>query len=182
MSLNQEPDLTFTAEELDLLGRTADALSAYMGKPVLAEVIDAQETGFEWVLFAVPLGTEDTEDDKVVVQVGGSNARILGNQGGLAVGEGEVYDCEYLWAIQLSDLEGVRYIKVDQQGDEVAWSDELRNILPFMLKDEPLPDDDDEDEDEEDDSDDESPGPQDLDPDDGAGFDPGSINPSRTLH
>ncbi len=167
MSSNTDPDLTFTADELDLLGRTADALSAYMGKPVLAEVIDADETGFEWVLFAVPLGADDADEGITIVQIGGSEARLLGNQGGLSFSEGDVYDCEYLWAVQLSDLEGVRYIKVDQEGEEVAWSDELRNILPFALVDEPLPDDDDEDLDEDDSEDD--------------GFEPDAA-PPRTLH
>ena len=78
-----DPDLNFTAEELDLLGRTADALSAYMGKPVLAEVVDASETGFEWVIFAIPLDVEDGGEDKVIVQIGGPGARIVGNKGGL---------------------------------------------------------------------------------------------------
>ncbi len=170
MSSNTDPDLTFTADELDLLGRTADALSAYMGKPVLAEVIDAEETGFEWVLFAVPLGTDDPEDDITLVQIGGTGARILGNQGGLSFADGDAYDCEYLWAIQLSDLEGVRYIKVDQQGEEVAWSDELRNILPFALVDEPLPDDDED-----------EPDGDNIDDDDDDGFEPSHPSPP-TLH
>ncbi|HEY9279781.1 MAG TPA: hypothetical protein VIP51_06885 [Eoetvoesiella sp.] len=172
MPSNPEPDLIFTPDELDLLGRTADALSAYMGKPVLAEVIDAEETGFEWVLFAVPLGTDEVTDDVVVVQVGGNGARIIGNQGGLSIDDGDIYDCEYLWAVQLSDLEGVRYIKIDQQGEEIAWSDELRNILPFALTDEPIPDDDDDDEDNDDEDN--------QDPDDD--IDPPVISPSRTLH
>lgn len=170
MSSHTDSDLTFTADELDLLGRTADALSAYMGKPVLAEVIDAEETGFEWVLFAVPLGTDDADEGITIVQIGGSDARLLGNQGGLSFAEGDVYDCEYLWAVQLSDLEGVRYIKVDQQGEEVAWSDELRNILPFALVDEPLPDDDD------DDNEDDDPY------DDSDDSDPDANAPQRTLH
>lgn len=153
MSSANNSELVFTAEELDLLGRTADSLSAYMGKPVLAEVVDASETGFEWAIFAIPLDIAD-DTDKVIVQVGGAGARILGNQGGLELGD-DIYDCEYLWAIQLSDLEGVRFIKVDQDGEEVAWSDDLHSILPFELSDAPLPDidEDDEDEDDEDDTD-----------------------------
>lgn len=157
MSDNQEPPLVFTADELDLLGRTADALSAYMGKPVLAEVMDAEETGFEWVIFAVPLDVQDDPSDFVVVQIGGPEARIIGNKGGMTIAADDVFDCEYLWAIQLSDLEGVRYIKVDQEGDEVAWADTLQDILPFVMADELAADSDDddaadEDEDEDDDS------------------------------
>ncbi len=148
-----DPDLNFTAEELDLLGRTADALSAYMGKPVLAEVVDASETGFEWVIFAIPLDVEDGGEDKVIVQIGGPGARIVGNKGGLEPGD-DVYDCEYLWAVQLSDIEGVRFIKVDQDGEEIAWSDDLRSVLPFELTDAPLPDDDDDDDLDEDNDDD----------------------------
>lgn len=151
MPAKETPPLVFTADELDLLGRTADALSAYMGKPVLAEVIDAEETGFEWVIFAVPLDVQDNPDDHVVVQVGGAEARFLGNTGGMTIRDGDAFDCEYLWAIQLSDLEGVRYIKVDQDGDEVAWTDTLQEILPFIMTDEAAPEDDDDDRDDEDD-------------------------------
>ncbi|HUH88476.1 MAG TPA: hypothetical protein VL003_10580 [Pusillimonas sp.] len=143
MSTDQHPPLVFTAEELDMLGRTADALSAYMGKPVLAEIIDAQETGFEWALFAVPLETGEDARDLVTVQVGGAGARIIGHQGGLQIADGDTYQCLYLWAIQLSDIEGVRFIKVDDEGEEVAWSDDLGSMLPFALSEAPLPPDDD---------------------------------------
>lgn len=142
MPADLEPDLTFTTDELDLLGRTADALSAYMGKPVLAQVIDAAETGFEWVIFAIPLTPGDTDQGRVLVQIGGSPARIVGNKGGLVIADGDAYECEYLWAIQLSPLESVRYIKVDQEGDEVAWTDNLLEILPFAVVDEAPPDED----------------------------------------
>lgn len=155
MPTKPEPALVFTAEELGLLGRTADALSAYMGKPVLAEVIGAAESGFEWVTFAVPLAPKDPEEGRVVVQIGGVGARIVGNKGGLSIADGEIYNCEYLWAIQRSPIEGVRFIKLDQEGDEVAWTDDLREILPFALVDEPPPDDDD---DEDGDDDDDDPG------------------------
>ncbi|WJJ92964.1 hypothetical protein [Neopusillimonas aromaticivorans] len=148
------PALTFTDEELDYLGRTADALSAYLGKPVLAEVIDADETGFEWVVFGIPLDVGDDADDHVIVAIGGQNARIIGNKGGIDIKDGDIYDCEYLWAIQLSDLEGVRFIKVDHDGEEVAWSDDIGGILPFELSDEPVLDiDDDEDDSDEGDDD-----------------------------
>lgn len=169
MSTNQESPLLFTADELDLIGRTADALSAYMGKPVLAEVIDAEETGFEWVIFAVPLDVEDNPEDMVVVQIGGAGARIIGNQGGLVIADDDVFDCEYLWAIQLSDLEGVRFIKVDQDGEEIAWSENLRDVLPFVMADEPVSDDDDDLEDDGPDDDDDI-------------FDPDETGSPRTLH
>src|SRR5690554_5180477 len=98
--------LRFTQAEIDLLGRTADAMSAWMGKPVLAQIVDAFETGFEWVLFAVPLLPDQDVIELTVVQVGGPEARIIGNKGGLQIAEGDVYDCEYLWAVQLSDMQG----------------------------------------------------------------------------
>ncbi|MBF6618528.1 MAG: hypothetical protein ITG07_17610 [Candidimonas sp.] len=168
MPTPNDTNLVFTADELDLLGRTADSLSAYMGKPVLAEIMDADETGFEWVIFGVPLDIEDQPDDYVVVQIGGPGARLLGSTGGLNVADGDVYECEYLWAIQLSDLEGVRYIKVDQDGDEVAWTDNLAEVLPFVMAEDAMDDDDGNDLDDEDDDDD----PYDLD----------DRNEPRTLH
>ena len=146
MPTDTDDTLVFTQQEFDLLGRTADALSAYMGKPVLAEVIDAAETGFEWAVFAVPLETGQAADDgMVVVQVGGKGARIAGNKGGLQITDGDIYTCQYLWAIQLSDIEGVRFIKVDGEGEEIAWSDDLAAILPFALNETPPPPEDDED-------------------------------------
>jgi hypothetical protein len=175
MSSDQNSSLAFTADEIDLLGRTADALSAYMGKPVLAEIMDAEETGFEWVVFATPLDIHDNADDQVVVQIGGAGARIIGNTGGMTIADGDVFDCEYLWAIQLSDLEGVRFIKVDQSGEEIAWTDSLRDILPFALHDEPTrPDDDDDNEGDEDNDDDEG--------DDDDPLDTGGPSQPRTLH
>lgn len=146
---DQTPPLVFTTEELDMLGRTADALSAYMGKPVLAEIVDGAETGFEWVLFAIPLETNEDATDLITVQVGGPGARIVGHHGGLQIKDGELYQCQYLWAIQLSDIEGVRFIKIDDEGEEVAWGDDLASMLPFALGNEPLPADDDDDEDNE---------------------------------
>jgi hypothetical protein len=151
MTTNESVPLSFTPDEIDQLGRTADALTAYLGKPVLAEVMDAEETGFEWVVFAVPLDVEEDPGERVLVQIGGPDARLLGNTGGLMVADGDVYDCEYLWAIQLSDLEGVRFIKVDENGDEVAWSENLPDVLPFALRDDEAPDDDDSGDDDDDD-------------------------------
>lgn len=166
--------LVFTADEIDLLGRTADALSAYMGKPVLGQIMDATETGFEWAVFAVPLQPEDQLDDFTTVEIGGSGARLLGNKGGLDIGDNEIYDCEYLWAVQLCDLEGVRFIKVDQEGDEVAWTDNLQDILPFAIVDEPISDDLDLDGDESTDTD--------TDKTDVSVIFPSSLPPSDTLH
>lgn len=133
------PALTFTGDELDTFARTADALSAYLGKPVLVEIIDASETGFEWALFAIPLGIEEDDTEVTVVQVGGAKARLLGSQGGLNTAD-ETYTCRFLWAIQLSDVEGVRFIKIDDQGEDVAWSNELTEVLPFDLEGDVLAD------------------------------------------
>src|SRR5690606_5064132 len=125
--------LRFTDTEADLLGRTADALSAYTGKPIIAEIVANDEAGYEWVLFARPLTPGETTDDTPTVQAGGPGARFLGNLGGLSLDGDDPLECELLWAIQLSDLEGVRFIKVDGNGDEVAWTEELADILPFAL-------------------------------------------------
>jgi hypothetical protein len=143
MTASPASPLTFTPDELELLARTADALSAYMGKPVLAEVVDAEEAGFEWVIFAVPLETGETRE--VTVQIGGTNTRLLGQKGGLTLHSDDVFLCEFLWAIQLTDVKGIRFIKVDDHGNEVAWTETLNEILPFVLTDAPVPDDEDDD-------------------------------------
>lgn len=143
MATRQSPpsgDLIFTAAEVEQLGRTADAMSAWMGKPVLAEVIAASETGFEWVVFGVPLRPGQTAADLPTVQIGGRGARLIGSQGGLAPAASDAFSCELLWAIQLTDIQGLRFIKIDSEGDEVAWSDNLDEMLPFDLRDPDLVD------------------------------------------
>lgn len=146
--------LRFTDAEADLLGRTADALSAYIGKPVIAEIVTNDEAGYEWALFARPLIPEESADDTLTVQAGGPGARFLGNLGGLSLDHNDPLECQLLWAIQLSDLEGVRYIKVDHNGEEIAWTEVLTDVLPFALDEAPIDDpDDDADDDNESDED-----------------------------
>lgn len=143
-----EPALEFTQEELQLIGHTADAMSAYMGKPVLAEVMSAEDTGAEWVAFGIPLGVDDEidEDAMVVIQLGGPGARYAGNRGGLG-DDPDVYDCECLWIIQLSGEENGRYVKVDPLNQEYESGSDLRELLPFNISDESFAlQDDDEDE------------------------------------
>ena len=144
--------LRFTQAELDTLAKTADALTAYLGRPVLAEV-DADEDGAEWVTFGSTLDEKErsaTDEDRLHVQLGGKDARLLGQSGGLPE-SADAYDCLYLLAIQLSANEGERFVKIDDDGEESAWSDVLAEVLPFSLDEEELPpleDDEDEDEDE----------------------------------
>lgn len=148
------PDLTFTQEEIELIGHTADAMSAYMGKPVIAEIMDSEDTGAEWVAFGVPLDVNDEVDEEamVVIQLGGPGARFAGNRGGLEASN-DVYSCECLWIIQLSDEEDGRYMKVDPLHQEYEAGNDLRELLPFNVSNdslEPAADDDDEGIDEED--------------------------------
>jgi len=144
MSAPPLPDasLRFTESELALLAKTADALTAYLGKPVLAEV-GVSEAGHEWVAFARPLEAADqTDEDDVHMQMGGAGTRWVGNRGGLSPSEDEVYDCLYLWAIQLTPDEGERYVKLDHAGDEYGSADALEELLPFGLSDDTAPEDD----------------------------------------
>ncbi|WP_144636628.1 hypothetical protein [Bordetella genomosp. 13] len=147
----------FSPSEIDMLAKTADAMSAYLGQPVLAEV-GTDEAGLEWVSFGMPLAEDDdAEEQPLHVQLGGTGTRLLGQRGGLPE-SADPYDCLFLWAIQISTNEGERFVKIDQDGEESAWSDELVDVLPFSLQDEALPPDDedydDEDEDDEDDDED----------------------------
>jgi len=142
----------FSQAELDMLAKTADAMSAYLGQPVLAEV-STNDEGLEWVGFGTPLDAGDDADetqDAPHVQLGGPGARLLGQRGGLPEGA-DAYDCLFLWAIQISTNEGERFVKIDQDGEESAWSDNLLDILPFSLEEDPLPPLDEEDDEDEDD-------------------------------
>jgi len=125
------PTLTFSNTEIELLARTADALSAYIGKPVLAEIMDAEETGYEWVAFAIPLDINEDASNIPVIQIGGANTRLIGSQGGVHLDTNETYSCRFLWAIQCADIGPIRYIKVNQEGDEIGWAEELIELLPF---------------------------------------------------
>lgn len=174
--MTSTPDLTFTEEEIELLGHTADAMSAYMGKPVLAEIMSAEDTGAEWVAFGIPLGLDDEidEDSMVVIQLGGLGAHFAGNRGGLG-DDDEVYDCECLWIIQLSDDENGRYLKVDPLNQEYEASNDLQELLPFNVSDASFAQSDDDDEEDGDDSGDDDS--QDLDQ-----FLDDLPSPSRRLH
>lgn len=132
--------LTFSNADIELLARTADALSAYIGKPVLAEIMDAEETGYEWIAFAIPLDINEDDTNIPVIQIGGANARLIGSQGGVHVNANETYNCRFLWAIQCADIGPIRYIKVNQEGDEIGWAEELIELLPFDFDDEQEPD------------------------------------------
>lgn len=135
-----DPDLTlrFTEQELAMLGKTADGLSAYMGKSVLAEV--GIDDDAEWVIFAIPIGIDDKPDASAMhVQMGGPGARFVGNKGGLDL-DNASYDCEYLWAIQITTDPEARFVRLDDQGEEFDFSNELGELLPFDTSDEELPD------------------------------------------
>lgn len=132
--------LIFSTEDIDLLARTADALSAYLGKPVLVEVMPAGETGFEWAVFAIPLDINEDDSDIPVVQLGGANARLLGSQGGVQLDGNETYSCRLMWAVQRADDDEVQYVKINHEGDENAWGETLKDILPFNLSGDPLAD------------------------------------------
>jgi len=121
--------LCFTDEELDVFARAADAMTAQLGKPVLAEILAEEDIGAECVIFALPLQPGEPDDDVVKVNLGGAQARFVGNCGGLALDD-EALECALLWAVQRSDLAGVRFIRLDAQGEEVAWGAQLADILP----------------------------------------------------
>jgi len=131
---------SFSESELELLAKTADALSAYSGKPVMAET--GVTEGVAWVVFGVPLATDadDGDEDIVVWQMGGSGTEWVGNAGGLSPAPDEVYECRLLWAIQITGIEGERFIKLDERSEVVAWSDQLADLLPFEIDPDEDPD------------------------------------------
>jgi len=73
------------------------------------------------------------------VQMGGPGARFVGGRGGLDL-DTEVYDCQYLWSIQITEDPEARFVRLDHNGDEFDFSNELAELLPFELSDEELPD------------------------------------------
>jgi len=141
MNLPKSAPMTFSDNELTMLGKTADALSAYMGAAILAEVGNTE--GADWVIFGRALGLDaKTDDDTVHVQLGGPDARVVGQCGGLEAGT-ERYDCAFLWAIQVTDDPLDRFIRLDQQGEVFESASTLAELLPFALTEPELPPDDD---------------------------------------
>ena len=135
---NADFALSFTDDELAMLGKTADGLSAYMGTSVLAEI--GMDDGAEWVIFAIPLGVDEKPDEKALhVQMGGPGARFVGGRGGLDL-DTDIYDCRYLWSIQMTDDPEARFVRLDETGDEFDFSNDLAELLPFETTDEALPD------------------------------------------
>ncbi|NOL49551.1 hypothetical protein [Pelistega europaea] len=127
----------FSQDELELLAKTADALSAYVGKPVLAEV-DTTEEGYEWVAFGTPLEVgKDIDEDAVIMTMGGPAARLVGASSLLEDFNQAVYECEFLWGIQIGEAP-LRFTRIDYQGDEVDWSEDLTMLLPFGLDDDDM--------------------------------------------
>lgn len=139
--------LMFTADELIKLGKTADALSAYLGAVVLAEVGESE--GGEWVIFGQALATdEESSPDQLTVQLGGKQARLLGGQGGIDAQE-QAYDCTYLWSIQITDDPDERFVKLDASGEIIDQSATLDALLPFSLVEPDFADESEEEEEEE---------------------------------
>lgn len=124
--------LKFTEHELEMLGQTADALSAYMGCVVLAEVGINEFT--EWVIFARAIGQDETPGEDVLhVQIGGSGSRILGQKGGLDA-TAETLDCEFLWAVEITEDPDERYVRLNQDGEVFDSANDLATLLPFSLQ------------------------------------------------
>ncbi len=158
----------FSDADLLLLERTADALTAYSGHPVMAET--GSTDGVSWAAFAVPLGKEESLlDDEVIWRMGGEHTRALGNAGGLAPHPDEVFECRLLFVIQVAPEPEARYLKLDSQGEVVAWSESLATLLPFAVSaddDAPWPD-----------ETDDEPQPHDPGEPDGAGDPAGTADP-----
>src|SRR5690606_8998114 len=57
----------------------------------------------------------------------------VGNAGGLAPRPDDIFECYLLWAIQITPVEGERFLKLDEHGVVVAWSEDLSDLLPFVI-------------------------------------------------
>ncbi len=125
--------ITFTEQEIELLGQTADSLGAFVGRHVLAQ-LDTVPEGYEWVAFACPLDTTKDNTDVTQIQMGGPTARLIGSEGGLGDIQEEMYLCQFLYAIQLTDAPDARFVRINDRGEPVFWSNDLNELLPFTLE------------------------------------------------
>ena len=142
-----QPSLKFSESEIGMLGSTADALSAYMGAAVLAEVGDTD--GAQWVIFARALDQRvEPAQDIVHVQMGGPGSLVLGQRGGLPTDQAS-YDCELLWAIEITEDPENRFVRLTPQGEAFDAAMELAELLPFSLVEPEVSDEEHEDQDDE---------------------------------
>ena len=132
-----DPALVFTPTELSMLGKTADALTAYMGTAILAEVGETE--GAQWVIFARALSQDEAVGEDIVhVQMGGPGTQVLGQGGGLDADK-VVYDCAFLWAIEITADQEERFVRLDPEGEVFDAASELAMLLPFDVKEPKLP-------------------------------------------
>lgn len=132
-----EPVLAFSSDELTMLGKTADALTAYMGTAILAEVGETE--GAQWVIFARALAQDEAAGDDIVhVQMGGPGTQVLGQGGGLDAHQ-VVYDCAFLWAIEITDDQQERFVRLDPEGEVFDAAPDLAMLLPFHVEEPALP-------------------------------------------
>ncbi|MDO5667508.1 MAG: hypothetical protein Q4G44_06755 [Alcaligenaceae bacterium] len=147
----------FTDDELEILAKTADVLSAWTGKCVLCEK-NITDDGLEVAIFAQVLdsndainrGSEADEADEVeeahaiedrdegqFLLLGGADSSIIGNAGGLEDITTQVYECRLLFSIMFNADEGQfaeRFILVNDEFELVTSADELEELVPFSLK------------------------------------------------
>lgn len=137
MMSTPEPVLAFSPTELTMLGKTADALTAYMGTAILAEVGETE--GAQWVIFGRALAQDEPAGDDIVhVQMGGPDTQVLGQGGGLDTHQ-VVYDCAFLWAIEITDDPEERFVRLDPEGEVFDAAPELTMLLPFHIEEPELP-------------------------------------------
>ena len=143
----------FTDDELEVLAKTADVLSAWTGKCVLCEK-NITDEGVELAIFAQVLdqddigqtadadeaeeahAIEDKEEGQFLL-LGGADSSILGNAGGLSDINTQVYECRLLFSIMFNAEEGQfaeRFILVNDEFELVTSSDELEELVPFSLR------------------------------------------------
>lgn len=144
----------FTDDELEILAKTADVLSAWTGKCVLCEK-NITDDGVEVAIFAQVLDSNDVigntaeadeaeephatqdEDEGQFLLLGGADSSIIGNAGGLEDISTQVYECRLLFSIMFNADEGQfaeRFILVNDEFELVTSSDDLEELVPFSLK------------------------------------------------
>ena len=144
----------FTDEELEILAKTADALSAWTGKCVLCEK-NITDEGVEVAIFAQVLDANASpqqaadadeveephavkdEDEGQFLLLGGADSTIIGSAGGLEDISSQIYECRLLFSIMFNADEGQfaeRFILVNDEFELVTTADEIEELVPFSLR------------------------------------------------
>lgn len=128
-----DPNAVFSDDDLILLAYTADTLSHFYGRPVLAQLC-LLDDGYETVMFALPEGIgHDIPALSKRLCFGGAGTEMLGRKSSLAFHPQAHYYGYLLFALQYTNQPYPAYRLLDSNLQAVSVSRQLGDLVPLRL-------------------------------------------------